>query len=71
MTGNRLLTLGFGGFILTAICCFTPLLVIVFTAAGLSAWIAGLDLVLFPLLFAFLALTVYALWMRRTRKRQC
>lgn len=65
MTNNRLLKIGVVGTVLTALCCFTPLLVIVLGAVGLSALIGALDLVLLPLLAIFLAITVYALWKRR------
>lgn len=66
MTNNRLLKIGAIGSAITALCCFTPLLVIVFGAVGLSALIGVLDLVLLPLLAIFLAITIYALWKRRT-----
>lgn len=65
MTNNRLLKIGAIGSVITALCCFSPLLVIIFGAVGLSALIGVLDLVLLPLLAIFLAITVYALWKRR------
>lgn len=44
------------------VCCFTPILVIVFGAVGLG-WVTGyLDVVLLPALAVFLSLTAYALW---------
>ena len=65
MTANKLLTIGVVGTIVTAICCFTPLLVIALGAVGLSAWVGGLDAILLPALLVFLLITVYALWKRQ------
>ena len=65
MSGKQL-KIGIGGSLVTAVCCFTPILVILFGAVGLSAAVAYLDFVLFPALAIFLALTGYALWQRRT-----
>ncbi len=62
MTNSTLLKTGIVGTIIAALCCFTPLLVVVFTALGLSALIGVLDYVLLPALAFFIALTVYALW---------
>lgn len=59
---QKLLCTGAGGSVIAAICCFTPVLVILFGAIGLS-WIVGyLDYVLLPALAFFLILTVYAAW---------
>jgi len=57
---NTLLGVGLGGSVIVALCCFTPILVIAFGALGLAAYTGYLDLVLLPLLAAFIALTVYA-----------
>lgn len=65
MTSNKLLTIGVVGTIVTAICCFTPVLVIALGAVGLSAWVGGLDAILLPALLVFLLVTVYALWKRQ------
>ncbi|MDB4173003.1 mercury resistance system transport protein MerF [bacterium] len=43
-----------------AICCFTPALVILLGAVGLSSWLGWLDYVLLPGLVIFLVLTVMA-----------
>lgn len=61
---------GLVGSIITAVCCFTPVLAIALSAAGLSAWLAWADYVLFPLLAMFLALAVYG-WLRRRRAASC
>lgn len=65
MTNKTLLRTGIIGSIVAAICCFSPALVILFSALGLSSLIGILDYVLLPSLAFFLALTGYALWKRR------
>ncbi|WP_375600411.1 mercury resistance system transport protein MerF [Devosia sp. Naph2] len=64
---NRLLRGGLGGALFAALCCFTPLLVVVLTGAGLSAVTGWLDYALFPLLFVSLAVVAQALWLRAAR----
>lgn len=68
MNDRKLLATGIGGTIVAAICCFTPALVILLGAVGLSAWLGWLDYVLFPALALFLGITVYAA-VRLARKR--
>jgi len=60
MKKSTLLKTGIAGTALAALCCFTPVLVILFGAVGLSAWVGHLDAVLMPALLLFLGLTVYA-----------
>ena len=67
MSNNKLLATGVIGTIIAALCCFTPILVILLSAVGLSAIIGYLDIVLLPALTIFILLTVYALWQRRNR----
>ena len=67
MNDKRLLRTGIIGSIILALCCFTPILVVLFGVVGLSAAIGWLDLVLLPALAVFLAITGYALWKRRRR----
>ncbi len=62
MTNKKLLYTGVGGTVIAALCCFTPLLVVLFGAVGLSAWLAGADYVLFPALGFFVLLTVFAIY---------
>jgi mercuric ion transport protein len=62
MNHEKLLRFGIVGTIIAALCCFTPVLVLLFAAVGLSWAVGYLDYVLFPALFAFIALTAYALW---------
>jgi mercuric ion transport protein len=66
MTQNGLLETGICGTAVAALCCFTPVLVVLLGAAGLSAVIGWLDYVLWPALVFFLGLTAFALWKRRS-----
>ncbi len=59
---RKLLSIGIVGSVVAALCCFTPLLVVVLGLIGLSALTASLDLFLVPALILFLLITVYALW---------
>ena len=65
MKDKTLLKVGIIGTITAALCCFTPVLVILFGAVGLSALVGYLDIVLFPALGLFILLTLYALWRKR------
>jgi hypothetical protein len=64
MDRQRLLTVGLAGTLVTALCCFTPILLILLGAVGLSVLVGKLDYLLVPAGLAFLGTTVYAL-MRR------
>lgn len=66
LSNNRLLKIGIVGTIIAALCCFTPLLVILLGALGLSAMVGYLDAVLLPTLGIFILITLYALWKRRS-----
>lgn len=61
---------GIAGSTIAAICCFTPVLVVLFGALGVSAWLGWIDYVLFPALVLFLGMTAYGLW-RRQRALAC
>ena len=65
VTNSRLLSAGIIGSVVAAVCCFTPVLVVLLGAVGLSALTGVLDYVLLPALVIFLALTGYALWQRQ------
>lgn len=68
MGDRKLLATGIAGTAIAAVCCFTPALVVLLGALGLSAWLAWLDFVLLPALVLFAGLTVFALIrMRRQR----
>lgn len=62
---KTLLRVGLVGTVLAALCCFTPILVILLAAAGLSALTGYLDYVLLPALALFFALTIFAVWRQR------
>ncbi len=64
---DRLLKWGLGGALFAALCCFTPLLVVVVAGVGLSAFTGWLDYALFPLMFFCLAVVAQALWLRAGR----
>ncbi len=66
-SANRLYRTGIIGAVVAAVCCFTPLLVIMVSGVGLAAVVGYLDYVLFPALGLFLALAVWG-WMQ---KRKC
>jgi mercuric ion transport protein len=70
MNRRTLLRTGAIGSAVTAVCCFTPILVLLLTGLGLSAAIGWLDWVLLPALALFLAMTAYALWLWLGRRRQ-
>lgn len=66
MTNSMLLQVGIIGSVIAALCCFTPVLVVLLGAIGLSALVGVLDYALLPALAIFVAITVYALWKRKT-----
>lgn len=65
MDDRKLLGVGLVGALVTALCCFTPVLVVLLTAVGLSAVVGWLDYVLLPALAIFVALAAYALFRQR------
>lgn len=64
---RNLIATGIAGTVIAALCCFTPVLVVLLGAVGLSASLGWLDYVLLPALAFFVALTVYAVWRRQRR----
>lgn len=65
MTWPTAMKVGIVGTVLTALCCFTPILVVTLGALGIAVG-AWLDMILLPALAFFIVLTVIA-WMRRGR----
>ena len=65
MDNQTLLKTGIAGTVAAAVCCATPVLVVLFGVLGLSAWVGWLDYVLIPALVAFIGITAYALHRRR------
>jgi mercuric ion transport protein len=57
---DRLLRVGIVGTVIAALCCFTPVLVVLFGIVGLSAVAGYLDYVLLPALAVFVLITIYA-----------
>ena len=70
MNDRKLLGTGIVGAVIAALCCFTPLLVVLLGAVGLSAMLGWLDYVLFPALAFFIGLTIYAVYRRQKRQTQ-
>jgi len=66
---KRLLVIGGIGSVLTALCCFTPILAILLTAIGLGAALGYLDYVLLPVLAVFVGMIVIALLRKLNRNR--
>jgi len=60
------------GTVLVAICCFTPILVILLGTVGLSALTPYLDIVLLPVLFIMIALIIvsYLRWRKSTEEQK-
>ena len=57
---NKLLGAGMITAVIAALCCFTPVLVVLLGAVGLGAVTGYLDYVLLPALAFFVGLTIYA-----------
>lgn len=60
MKTSVLLKTGIIGTVISAICCFTPVLVVLFGIVGLASLVGYLHYVLIPSLLFFLALTIFA-----------
>ena len=71
MNDTKLLKRGLIGSVVAAICCFTPLLVVLVAGVGLSAIVGWLDYALFPMLFASLGVVAHALWLRAGQPGRC
>jgi mercuric ion transport protein len=70
MNNNKLLGGGIAGFVITALCCVTPALVLLLGAVGLSALTGHLDYVLFPALVLFAGIIAFAIY-RRSHAQAC
>ena len=60
MSNRTILRVGIFGTVIAALCCFTPVLVLLLGVVGLSALTGYLDFVLLPALAFFVGLTIYA-----------
>lgn len=67
MKDKSLITFSIGGSIILAVCCFTPVLVVLLSIVGLAGLTGYFDVVLLPALAFFVGLSAYALW----RKQRC
>lgn len=59
------------GTVLVALCCFTPILVVLLGTLGLAALTGYLDYVLLPALVLFIGLTCYAVWRKKKHDACC
>ena len=66
MNQRTLVGVGLLGTVIAAMCCFTPILVVLAGIVGLSAIVGYLDYVLLPALVFFIGLLAYALWRRNS-----
>lgn len=71
MDNKTLLKTGIAGSVVAALCCATPILVILFSIVGLSAWVGWLDYFLIPAFVVFIGITIYALRRRREEAACC
>lgn len=71
MKDSTIIKTSVAGSVIAAICCFTPVLVVLLGVLGLSAWLGWIDYVLLPVLALFLGLTIYGLWRRRRALACC
>ena len=67
---TKLLKVGIIGTVLSAICCFTPALVVAFSLLGLTAAMTWLDSILIPSLVFFIGISIYALVTKNTPRSQ-
>ncbi len=65
MNNRKILSTGVTGTVIAALCCFTPVLVVLLGAVGLSAWLGWIDYVLFPALALCLGMVGYGLYRLR------
>jgi len=68
---KTLLRVSIVGTAFVALCCFTPVLVILLGVVGLSALTGYLDYVLLPALAIFIGLTIYAIQRKRHADACC
>ena len=68
---KTLMRVGVIGTVLVALCCVTPILLILLGVVGLSALTGYLDYVLMPALIAFIGLTIYAVWRKQKADACC
>lgn len=68
---KTLLRVSVVGTALVALCCFTPILVVLLGTVGLAALTGYLDVALLPALAVFIGLTIYAVWRKKQYDACC
>ena len=68
---KTLLRVSVNGTVLVALCCFTPILVVLLGTLGLTALTGYLDYVLLPARVFFIGLTCYAVWRKKKHDACC
>jgi mercuric ion transport protein len=66
---GKCLKVGIWGAVVTAICCFAPILVVGFGIVSLGMVIPYLDYLLLPALGMFLVLAAFGLWQKSVRSK--
>ena len=69
MRDRTLIGTGIVGAVVAAVCCATPLLAVLLGSVGLSAWMAGADYLLIPVLLLSLGLIGLGLHRRAAAQR--
>jgi mercuric ion transport protein len=69
VTDRALLGTGMIGAVIVALCCFTPVLVVLAGVVGAATIVGYFDYVLLPALVFFVGLTIYAVQRRQSRER--
>lgn len=65
MKRETLLKTGIIGSIISALCCFTPVLAVLLGAVGLAALAGYIDYVFMPALAIFIGITAYAYFRKK------
>ncbi|MBT3352848.1 MAG: mercury resistance system transport protein MerF [Nitrospinaceae bacterium] len=68
MKENSFFKVGLVGSVVMAICCFTPVLVLLFGVLGLSAFVYLLDMVLIPMLLFFVGVLAYGVYLKKNKR---
>jgi mercuric ion transport protein len=64
---NKCLKVGTWGAVVTALCCFTPILVLGLGVVGLGMLTSYLDYLLLPVLGLFIVLAIFGVWQTHVR----
>jgi len=67
---DRWFKVGLLGAFLACVACATPIAALLLGAIGLAAWAGHIDLVLFPVLGAFVVLAAHRYWVARRRTEE-